>query len=311
MQGQPKRHHYIPQFFLRSFSIDGKNLWVFDRYKKEYRYQNIRKIASENKFYSYQTQGKKGNLEKLFSQVEGLASPVLKKILSREEITEQEKADFAMFVSVMKVRVPDFKKWTEEGSEKIYKKINQIFFSQKDNVDRMLNKTSLDLSEKEIAELIAFVTDGKRYYVKFPSNYWLGIMLRISLDIAQLFTCMDWKVLFFNKKYALITSDNPVVLIPPQDYDPNSFYGVGLMTSGARTAFSLTPDICLIITDLKEKPTIQYTDIVDKNVFRSINFMTAQNSDRFVYSPDKGKLEKLVKDTKINTFTKAERVKVG
>lgn len=30
-QSLPKRHHYIPQFYLKGFSSDGKHLFVLDK----------------------------------------------------------------------------------------------------------------------------------------------------------------------------------------------------------------------------------------------------------------------------------------
>lgn len=311
MTSTSKRHHYIPQFFLKNFSIDGQNVWLFDRYKKEYRKQSTRKIASENKFYTCEVNEREENLEDLLSKIEGYASPILEKLASEQEITMQEKADFAMFISIMKVRVPDFKKTTEEGGEKMYKKMNKIIFSNKKHVEQMLKKQGIKLSKENLKDLIDFARDGRRYYVEFPANYWLGMMLKLSLEVAKLFTDMDWRVFHFDKKYALITSDNPVVLVPPADYDPNLIYGVGLITRGARKVFSLTPNTCLIITDLNKNPTIRHVNVEDKNVFRSINYVTARNSDRFVYSPGKGKLEKIVKNTKIDEFIRTERVYVG
>ena len=309
MQNQAKNHHYVPQFFLKGFSVDNKNLWVFDKVKKEFRYQDTRKIASENKFYTYKVRGKEENLENVFGQIEGLAKAILNKVINKELVSEQEKADFAMFVAVSKVRVPDFKKWTEEGSEKMYKKINRMTFSSKERVKIMAEKAGKNLSDKEADELVQFATDENRYYVKFPPNYWLGTMLKLSLDVARAFIIADWQFLYFNKKFALLTSDNPVILVPPPDYD--RFWGVGLLTPGVRHIFSLTSNICLVIGDIKENPQIEYRDMYDKDAYRWINKVTLLHSDRFTYSPEKGKLEKLVKENKERLKIRKERTVVS
>lgn len=83
MKNKAKKHHYISQFFLKNFSSDGKSLWVFDRYKKEYRFQSIKEIAHENKFYSYTSKDGEENLESVLSQVEGIAKPILQKIIKK------------------------------------------------------------------------------------------------------------------------------------------------------------------------------------------------------------------------------------
>ena len=309
MKNQAKRHHYIPQFFLKYFSQDEANLWLFDRVKKEYRFQDTRKIASENKFYTYTVKGKEENLEDLLGMIEGLAKPILDKIIKKSEITMQEKADFSMFLAVLRVRIPDFKKWTEEGGEKMYKKYNKIVFSNRQHVENLIKRSGKKVDKKEVDELIDFATDESKYYVKFPPGYWLGTMLKLSLDVADIFIDSNWDIYHFNRKYALLTSDNPVVLVPPKNYHP--FYGYGLATPGTVKVISLSSNVCLVTKELTRTPEIIHKDWSKKDLSKWINKITAVNSDRFVFSPEKGKLEKLVKDTKIDTFLREQRVQVS
>lgn len=309
MQGQPKRHHYIPQFFLKNFSTNNKDLWVFDRVKKEYRNQSITQIASENKFYNYISKGKEQNLEAIFSQIEGLAKPILDKIINKQEISMQEKADFSMFLGTLRVRIPDFKKWTEESGEKMHKKMHKITFSNRSYVENLAKKAGKKLTRKEIDDIMSFATDEKRYSLKFPPNYWIKIMLQMSLDVADLFIDSHWQIYYFDKKYALVTSDNPVVLVPPKDYHP--FYDYGLATPGTRKVITLTSNICLVTGELSKNPLIIRKESDNKDLYRWFNKITAANSDRFVYSPEKGKLEKIVKDTKIDSYIREQRVSVS
>jgi hypothetical protein len=309
MQNQPKRHHYIPQFFLKYFSQDQANLWSFDRVKKEYRYQDTRKIASENKFYTYTVKGKEENLEDLFGMIEGMAKPILDKLLQKTNITMQEKADFSMFLAALRVRIPDFKKWSEEGGEKMYKKYNKIVFSNRKYVEEMIKKSGKTVSKKEVDELIDFATNESRYTVKFPPGYWIGTMLKLSLDVANIFIDSNWDIYHFNKQYALVTSDNPVVLVPPKNYHP--FYGYGLATPGTVKVISISSSVCLVAKELTRTPEIIHKDWNNKELSRWFNRITSANSDRFVFSPEEGKLEKLVKDTKIDTYLREQRVQVS
>ncbi len=309
MINHPKRHHYIPQFFLKYFSQDKTSLWVFDRVKKEYRFQDTRKIASENRFYTYTVRGKKENLEDLFGMVESMAKPILVKLIQKLDITMQEKADFSMFLALLRVRIPDFKKGTEEGGEKMYKKYNKFVFSNRQYVENLIKKSGKKLEQKEIDELIDFATDESRYYVKFPSNYWLGIMLKLSLDVADIFIDSNWDVYHFNRKYALVTSDNPIILVPPKRFHP--FYGYGLATPGTVKVISLSSNVCLVTKELTRLPVILHKDWDKKDLSKWFNRITAINSDRFVFSPEKGKLEKLVKDTKIDTYLREKRITVS
>jgi len=87
-----------------------------------------------------------------------------------------------------------------------------------------------------------------------------------------------------------------VVLVPPKEYDP--FFGFGLLTPGTVKVISLSSSICLVAKELTKDPEIIHIDSSGKDFSRWFNKITAVNSDRFVFSPEKGKLEKLVKETK-------------
>ncbi len=134
-------------------------------------------------------------------------------------------------------------------------------------------------------------------------------MLKLSLDVADIFIDSNWDIYHFNRKYALLTSDNPVVLVPPKNYHP--FYGYGLATPGTVKVISLSSNVCLVTKELTRTPEIIHKDWSKKDLSKWINKITAVNSDRFVFSPEKGKLEKLVKDTKIDTFLREQRVQVS
>lgn len=181
-------------------------------------------------------------------------------------------------------------------------------FSNRQHVVELIKKTGKKVTKKEVDELMEFATDESRYSVKFPPGYWIGHMLRLSLDVADLFIDSNWDIYYFNKKYALITCDNPVVLVPPKEYD--YLRGYGLATPGTLKVVSLTSNIGLVIKELTNEPEIIYKDTDNKDIYRWVNKISADNSDRFIYGPEKDKLTKLVKDTKIDTYLKARRIGV-
>jgi hypothetical protein len=61
--------------------------------------------------------------------------------------------------------------------------------------------------------------------------------------------------------------------------------------------------------DLSKNPKIQFVDTT-KEFFRSTNIYTLLGSERFCFSPDKGKLEKLVKEIKPYNIPKTDKVRV-
>jgi len=50
----PKRHHYLPRFYLKRFAQAGK-LWVYDRQEDKYRHQTPQNTAVIGNYYSFTT----------------------------------------------------------------------------------------------------------------------------------------------------------------------------------------------------------------------------------------------------------------
>jgi hypothetical protein len=77
----PKRHHYIPKFFLERFCRDGM-LWVYDRESNEFRHQSPVNSAVIGDYYAAvgEEGGKNLDAEKLLSRIETAARPVLEKV---------------------------------------------------------------------------------------------------------------------------------------------------------------------------------------------------------------------------------------
>lgn len=296
----PKKHHYVPQFYLKGFSMDKNNLWVLN--KKSDDNQNIKKIttkaiAFENNFYTYKSIDKtKETLEDLFCQMERLASDVIKKISDGHEINQQEKADLSVFISFLWLRTPKSKKRMNDMTTNLHEQISRksIAMTPNENLKEFFKKRGKDLSDKEIDELKEFATDEKKskFTLNIPQNYWIKEMLQLGMDISPAFQICDWEFCVSDKPFAFITSDNPFMLIPSKPVDP--FYGLGLLTDGAKKVIPLNSKICLVMHEPKENPQNKYRE-VDKDYFRMINNFTYKNAQRFVFSPDEGKLSKIHK----------------
>lgn len=308
---EPKRHHYLPEFYLDFFCKNGM-LWVYDRQRKEYRQQTSKNTAVQNQYYSaFGPNGKKHTqVEQFLSIIESLAKPVIVKINNEGDLSPQDKEFLAVFVSFLKVRVPDFEKAINEMTEKSLKIQNEFMFSSEENTATTLKNLEVKTGKKiEVSpkDFMEFVLSGQ-YDITFSREYSLETMLSIGADLIRFFLNMDWIFLYTPDESSFITSDNPFVLIPPRDYNPKSFYGFGLLTRGTRKVIPLTQRTCLVMGDYGQrliKRAISREDV------RKINLNIAVACDSLLIARDKPLLEKLVKMTKLNERKKESRVKVS
>lgn len=298
-----KKQHYIPQFYLKKFSQDGERVYVYDKKtgsKGEIRYQTTLQVAHENNFYNYQTKsGKKENLEDFFSQIEGDAATAIEEAYDKRRLSDNDRGKLALFIAFIYSRVPAFKERTEESHTKMGEKISRMMFrmTPKEKFRNFLKEQGKEVTDDELDDLIEFATNPKRSKIGFtyPNGYWIKSMLDMGAELAPRFAAMDWLFLIADKPFAFITSDNPFILMPPKEFHP--FYGYGLVTQGAKKIIPLKSNMCLIMGDIQDTPNTVFGD-TNKEFYRGINSAIMFQSRRFCFSPEIGKLEKLVKVVK-------------
>lgn len=312
---EPKRNHYNPQFYLKNFADERGRIWVFDRKIKQYRHQHIRDTAVQKNYYRVKTKdgGYSTEVEQFFSLVEGRASVAIDKVIKGESISEQEKGNIALFASFQYTRVPDFEKVNDEMTNKAIKHIDKMKFHSVEATKAILEKLREETGgEKDgnvtAEEMYEFIQSGK-YSVKYPREHTIKIMLDMGQHAAGYFIQMDWRFIYTPASAAFITTDNPFTLIPPKDYDPNSFWGVGILTPGAKKALPIASNVSLFMDDRGDK--IEGLE-VSNDAVQGINILYARTSDRFIFAREESLLREIVKLSRVEEMLlDRERIRIS
>ncbi len=130
MSGQPKRHHYVPQFFLNRFTDTGDadgHLHAFDlNTLKTWRVQP-RSLAYSTNFYKVD-EGKDGDpmsVEKKLSAFESRWNAVLKELIASNSLPEGESfGDLMVFIAMMAARVPRVRNILQNFINDVQEKLN-------------------------------------------------------------------------------------------------------------------------------------------------------------------------------------------
>jgi hypothetical protein len=319
MSKLPIRHHYLPQFYLKGFSPNNSKLYVFDKKisdeKSRFRYQTTEKIAFENNLYTYRTKDlKKETLEDLFCQIEGLAKTVIIKLEKREDIAPIERGHLALFVALLWLRTPTARNETLGAQEELAEKMMRMryhFPQQKELMKKFFAERGEKKTEEEIDDLIDFATNPKRskIVIDFPPEHWIKQMITLANDIYIYLAHCEWEIRHSVKKYAYLTSDHPVLLIPSEK--PHPFYGVGLITPGVKKTVPLTASMYLVMHEPQKEKFILVHTVGDKKFYNKVNEWTMKNAERFVFSPDLGKVEKMVKTKPELTKPRGKRYRIS
>lgn len=145
----PKRHHYLPQFYLEGFCRD-EVLWVYDNEEKEFRQQTPQNTAVQTYYYCFENDDgeRTAEIEGLLSLVETHAKPIIDKINARETIDENEKETLSIFIGFLYSRVPRFEKNYNDNRERIVKHIGKTICSDEKRTEQTLKKYEQDTGKK-------------------------------------------------------------------------------------------------------------------------------------------------------------------
>lgn len=305
----PKRHHYLPEFYLKGFSRN-KILFVYDRELNEYREQTPKDTAVISHYYTLKDDEGKKNLEieTFLSQLEGDTKPIIEKLEIGETISEEEKNVLSIFVSFLMNRVPDFEKSENDLHKKLIQMMGDMMFCDEKRTKSVMDQyeqdtgKKLDVSPKEVFDFHKSVP----HEYKIHRNLSLETMCKVSFDIANYFRQMDWRLLRAPHETSFITTDNPFVLLPPANHKSN-IYGVGILMRGTKKIVPLTQNLCLVMTDHGTSTEHRH---INRELVRKINIDISWFADRFVIGRDKALVENMVKTTKLDQWKYKGRLKV-
>lgn len=240
-----RRHHTVPQFYLRGFSRDDQIATVELPGDRTF-LQSVRKAASEIDFYSLEGHPDgQDAFEKVLSSIEGDAAQVLAKIEGGTwPLSEADRVALAYFVCLQVSRGPDQRRnmdyvWAQAARM-------EIGYGGRDKVSDWIVKNGGPEVSPELADEIwadATKSEGPALRVR-PVEH-IRQIIRLSEELLPYVFGRPWTLVRFSSR-ALITSDCPVSLVPHQDEDP--WMGVGFLTAWGIT-YPLTRRIGLLMSD--------------------------------------------------------------
>ncbi|MBU1164774.1 DUF4238 domain-containing protein [Patescibacteria group bacterium] len=311
------KNHYVPQFYLKNFSINEKPQIVYAYRRGSDPFEvNVKNIAAKNDLYIYtdKNTGKKNDeIEKMFSWLEGLTKPIIEKIINGSHLLDLSNKGHNVlteFIAYLHVRNLS----QRERQKNIIAEFNKIqlktMASDKKNFIKTLKEATerIDIgNEAEVEELrqsiLNFDEHYKVEYGKKNNDFFLKQALELGLKITPIIFNKEWHIIdsagcgrFF------ITSDNPVTLIRPKALP--GFYGVGI--ENGFIALPISPTKCIFLKNGNSDSTIKsatrasvddinhhimffahkfvYSNILSKNFQSEFNLTKEGQSEKVVVS---------------------------
>ena len=306
---KPKRHHFLPKFYLNGFARDGL-VWLYDREKKEYRCQQPLNTAVIGNFYVFEnTEGEKDySLESFFSKIEGSAKSTIGKLEAGGTISPEERLYLANFIALLMVRSPKFDRLTNEVADSALKHVIKHAVPTVEAAEKMVQQHGERTGEKQITaeSMFAFIHNEK-FRIKVSRNTVISIMLEQAQKVTFEVAMMDWMIMHAHPTSAFITSDEPIGFIVPDEFRKTGEPVLGLASQKIVKFVPLSQKVAIALGQFGGG--LGHLGMPRDQV-RSANKMVATECDRYVIGRDEALVRSVVKQSKVDQLNPGTRMKV-
>ena len=285
---EPKKHHYLSQFYLAGFSDnfekDGK-LYCYDLRDKKLRASKPRNEGYEKYFNRLESHNDPNEFEKTLAQCEDTISNSFRYIVKNKSLPKGEQfQELIYYISMLGVRNPYIRKSFARFQKDISRKA--LLFSFKDKREWERFKSEMN---KEHNNKFANITyEGMMDFIK--SDDWRLVEAnenKVSREIEALNSVYQfsmerkWSLLIIgNPEHYFITSDTPVKLIWNIKNDYN--FGPTFGERKSELIFPINKEI--LVWGSFERPSI-----INKNISKEeigfLNSIQLLYYKRHLYSP--------------------------
>ena len=222
---EQKNQHYVPEFYLRNFSIYKKNLNIYVIKNKQFTSGPINHQCSKSYFYSKDT-----ILETLLSQLESREASAINKLIREKTLSKLNYDDdyirILEFISMMHGRTLMKKKEIEKMLEHFTEKIFKPMFRA-------------DPLSKEVSD-----DDIKSIQIKNPYLHLLGVQVGVRGGV--LLSDLIPVLLVNNTNVEFWISDNPIVFYNRAFHHLNGVSMSAYTSYGLQIFCPISPTLCLM-----------------------------------------------------------------
>ncbi|MGI6653547.1 MAG: DUF4238 domain-containing protein [Christensenellales bacterium] len=220
-------NHYVPRFYLANFSGSSQyiNKYII-KIGKIVPKASLRSTGGVDNLY-----GKKGDIEKALSQLEGEWAKLVREIIKSSCIPTDENSNELIRLFFIIGNARTLKKAQEEIEQfsVLYKSIAQMY---KDH-------GKLDLSDETIASISA--------KMEIPNLY----PLKQAYDLLPMINDLELRLIINKSSIDFVTTDNPVSMYNQLFIDRKYFRPYGYEHIGVQVFMPISPKHCLVLFDAK------------------------------------------------------------
>lgn len=244
---EPRRHHYLPEFYLGKFTNRGDAtdmLFVVDVERQKTWRQKPKELANIRDFYRIDVEGLDPFLveKELSSKIETKAASVIADLEKNPRLPTGEDFEILMnFVATLAVRGPAVRNSMTNFGQQVAERVLDITTSSPEIFEAQAKKLGMDLTEEDRLSFRASLDEG--YAFEQDQTRLVMQSLAVVDGILPCLADRQWSLLIATGTDAFVTCDRPVSLSPLDEAVKGMPLGFGL--SSAAVTVPLTKRLCL------------------------------------------------------------------
>lgn len=242
-----KRHHTVPNFYLKRFAsahrvprIGAANVHDGKRVVMPTSNATVR-----NNFYALEGHPDGADVfESALSELEGVAARIINRVTEGVwPLGREDREHLGVFLAFQLLRGPDTRATMDQSSESLLSAV--ITHLGVDGLRRKLLGQGKEVRDDLLEDLVQRAEQPNGLSVKTTSLGHIEQILELVPRVMPYLVGRPWALIRFDRK-KLLTCDTPVALVADPDKGDKS--GVGVMTAWG-IAFPVTREIGLLLTD--------------------------------------------------------------
>jgi len=286
----PRRHHFIPKFYLEGFTVSGRkneNLCIMDKEQKKQWRAKPERAAHQKDFYRIEVPGVKLDaVENAFGKFENQAASVVKNIIKKRTLPTGE--DFVIlinFVALMSVRILRYRGVFDAPLEEMNKFILRLMVANPKRwktIKERMKRDGYEVDEEVSYEVMKRFVERDNYSIKVSQEWHIKNLLDSVNILIPLLLARKWFLLIVKEEEdEFVCSDSPVALVWTKPMPP--FWGPGFGMKYTELTMPLNKEIALLGRFEGEHQIL----LAPKKAVAKLNTRTAMYAQRFIYSPRK------------------------
>ncbi len=211
---EPRKHHFIPQCYLRNFSVGEKRKQVFliDAVRNIECKTSIVNVAQRRDFNRVNINGIEPNyFEKNFSKFEEKVSCSIKLLMDSDVFKNDVKDNILNLIALLAVRSPQKRNSFAKSYAQTIKIIMELSLATRQRWEGYMEKFSVE--QRVSYEIAKDFFESERYTISTPRETHIRDELKMMDTILPYLYARKWQLLKSNSKTGIFfTSDNPVVI---------------------------------------------------------------------------------------------------